>query len=175
MQIIRIISMVILSVVIAMRTKMRQIEPPDSGLDEDTSLIPNFTMFDESGEAVDFDSYRGKPMVINFWASWCPYCVEELPDFDRAQGEYADSVNFLYIDLNDGKRETVEKALAYLEKGKYENITTLFDTEGNASGLFRIRSLPTTLFVDREGHLVDYAVGRTSYERLTGRVDSMLA
>ena len=130
--------------------------PAGTGTSEKAEPVPNFTVYDRDGNEIDLESYLGKPVVINFWATWCPYCVAELSDFDSIAGEYSDRVNFMFIDVTDGRRETVEKALAYLEEGGYENIVSVFDTRGNASGLFRIRSLPTTIYLNSDGTFYDY-------------------
>ena len=142
---------------------------------EKAEPVPNFTVYDKDGNEIDLESFLGKPVVINFWATWCPYCVAELSDFDRIAGEYRDSVNFMFIDVTDGRRETVEKALKYIEERGYENITSVYDTRGNASGLFRIRSLPTTIYLNGDGTFYDNRIGQTNYDAVKNRLDGMLS
>ncbi len=176
---ILVLIIVALLAVVAVMGGMKKTESQASSFGESTGEkaepVPNFTVFDKDGNETDLDSYLGKPVVINFWATWCPYCVAELSDFDRIAGEYSDRVNFMFIDVTDGKRETVEKALAYLEDRGYENITSVYDTRGNASGLFRIRSLPTTIYLNGDGTFYDYRIGQTNYDAVKERLDGMLS
>ena len=66
-------------------------------------LAPDFTVYDASGKAVKLSDFRGTPVVINFWASWCKYCKEEMPDFNEVYKQYNGSVKFLFIDWVDGQ------------------------------------------------------------------------
>ena len=70
----------------------------------------DFTMLNSEGEEVSLYDYVGKPIVLNFWASWCPPCKAEMPDFEAAYQKYGDDVVFLMVNLTDGRRETVDTA-----------------------------------------------------------------
>ncbi len=139
-------------------------------------FVPNFQFTDKNGNTVDFDNFKGKPVVINFWGTWCPWCIHEMGDFDKAVGEYKEDVNFIFLDVANGPDETVEKVEKYLTDNNYDNITTYYDTLGYNGGvyMFGINSFPTTVYIDREGALYDAAIGATNYEKIKTVLDSML-
>jgi thiol-disulfide isomerase/thioredoxin len=130
-----------------------------------TDLAPNFTVYDEKGNEVKLSDYRGKPVVLNFWATWCYYCKEEMPDFNKAYKEYPD-VQFLMINATDGVQETKKKAMDYVEAEGFD-FPVLYDTETNAVRAYYISSFPSTFFIDANGELVTYANGMLDYETLT--------
>lgn len=137
---------------------------------EETQLAPDFTVYDLEGNEVMRSDYIGKPLVINFWATWCPYCVEELPMFDEVFAEVKDEVAFLMVDVVDGQRETVEKASEFLVKKGYQ-FPVAYDTELDASNQFGVAGLPTTVFIDGDGKLIASKEGKISKEQLLNGID----
>lgn len=129
-----------------------------------TSLAPNFTVYDENGNEVKLSDYKGKPVVINFWATWCYYCKEEMPDFNKAYKEYPD-VQFLMINATDGVQETKQQAMQYVEDEGYD-FPVFYDTELSAVNAYYVSSFPTTFFIDENGELVTYANGMLDYDTL---------
>ena len=118
---------------------------------------PDFTVIDYSGAEVNLSDYFGKPIVLNFWASWCPPCKEEMPDFNAAAQEHTD-IQFLMVNMTDGDRETVEIAKEYVEAQGF-TFPVFFDTELSAATAYGAYSLPTTYFIDGDGNLTTYANG----------------
>ena len=137
-------------------------------------LVPNFEFMDRDGNVVDFESFKGKPVVINFWGTWCPYCKLEMEDFNKAAGEYKDDVNFLFLDVADSEAETVERVEDYLNDKGFDNIVSYYDKPGYGIYMFGINSFPTTVYVDREGYLFDATIGMTNYNDIKDVIDSML-
>ena len=97
-------------------------------------------------------------MVINFWASWCPPCKQELPDFDSVYAEYRDRVEFMMVNVTDGMQETEKSARDYLS-GQSFGLPVYLDLYRQGAYAYRVSSLPATYFVDADGNLVTYAVG----------------
>jgi len=138
-------------------------ETNDSQENKKTSA-PDFTVLDYNGNEVNLSDFKGKPVVINFWATWCYYCKEEMPDFNSAYEKYPD-VEFLMINATDGYQETIESAKAYYEDEGY-NFNIYFDTEMDAVNTYGITGFPTTIFVDAEGNIVTGASGMLDLETL---------
>ena len=131
--------------------------PEEKNSGEKKYPAPDFTALDEAGEEVKLSDYFGKPVVLNFWASWCPPCKSEMPDFEAAFKVH-DDVQFLMVNLTDGAEETVDTARQYVEEQGY-TFPILFDTNYEAATAYMISSIPTTYFLDREGNLTAHAVG----------------
>ncbi len=125
---------------------------------------PNFTVYNEKGEPVQLSDYLGKPVVLNFWASWCYYCKEEMPDFDAAYKSNPE-IQFLMINVTDGSHETMATARAFIESKGY-SFPVVYDTTLEAANAYGASGLPMTVFIDREGNYVAYASGMLDAETL---------
>lgn len=136
----------------------------DAGDGADANKAPDFTVTDASGNEVRLSDFRGKPVVLNFWATWCDYCTWEMPYFDDAAAENPD-VQFLMVNVTDGLRETVRKASKYIEEEGYE-FDVFYDTQRDAVGAYYVNSYPATFFIDEEGDLVAYHRGMLNREML---------
>lgn len=106
---------------------------------------PDFTVYDEAGNEVRLSDYLGKPVVVNFWASWCGPCRMEMPEFQEKHLELGGEVQFLMINMTGG-RETVETARDFIA-GQGYTFPVLYDTEGDAAVTYGAYALPTTLIL----------------------------
>ena len=138
--------------------------------EEEASL--DFTAYDAAGNPVRLSDYFGKPIVLNFWASWCRPCQHEMPDFQQIYDELGEEVHFLMVNNTMG-RETQATAEAFLEEEGY-TFPVLFDTEGDAVRAFGASSLPTTFFLDQAGTPVVWGVGTMDSEVLRQGIDLIL-
>lgn len=129
-----------------------------------SNTAPDFTILDYAGNEVKLSDYKGKPVVLNFWATWCYYCKEEMPDFNRAYKEYPD-VQFLMVNATDGVQETMESAKNYVEQEAYE-FDVFFDTNQEAIRNYNVTGFPATFFIDKDGNLVTRGVGMLDFETL---------
>lgn len=148
--------------------------PQDSAAPEETERpkveAPDFTAVDADGTEVKLSDYVGKPIVLNFWASWCSPCKSEMPEFNAAWEELEGEVQFLMVNMTDGARETVESAREYVE-GEGFTFPVLFDTKSEAAIAYSAYSLPTTYFIDAEGYVTARAVGAIDGETLQKGLD----
>lgn len=130
---------------------------------------PDFTVYDGQGNPVKLSDYFGKPIVLNFWASWCPPCKAEMPHFEEAFKELDGQVQFLMINATGG-RETVTSAKAFIAQTGY-TFPVLYDTDAMASYVYQAYSLPTTYFIDAEGNLVAREIGMIDKDRLMANIE----
>ena len=144
-------------------------------IDKDGNLlVPVFSLTDRDGNEVSLADFEGKVVVLNFWASWCPPCKEEMPAFQEMNQEFeqADDVVILSVNLTDGQRETREKAIKYLDDNGF-TFKTLFDENNDVGYLFGIQSIPVTMIMDRDGYLRDYVMGSTTKDRVMESVNAI--
>ena len=131
---------------------------------------PDFTVYDESGNEVKLSDFLGKPVVLNFWASWCGPCKREMPDFEETYQQLGSNVQFLMINLTDGNGETVESASSFI-KGQGYTFPVFYDTASNAANTYGVYSIPTTYFIDAEGYAVAQATGAIDADTLQKGID----
>jgi peroxiredoxin len=131
---------------------------PLAGIDLDKPA-PDFELENISGQKVHLADLRGKPVVINYWATWCGPCVREMPMFEDYHKKYPDFV-MLGIDVEESA-EKVRKFIADLGL-EYE---ILLDQETKAADLYKVMILPSTYFVDQNGILRYQHLGYMSEEQ----------
>lgn len=144
--------------------------PADTAPERDAA--PDFTVYDAEGNALRLSDLRGAPVLINFWASWCPPCRSELPEFDEAFAAYGDRVRFLMVDLTGGG-ETQEGAARFIAENGYA-FPVYFDLAASAADANGIYSIPVTMTVDAEGNVVDSRIGALTGEQLTAMLDALV-
>ena len=131
---------------------------------------PDFTVYDAQGNPVRLSDYFGKPIVLNFWASWCGPCQMEMPDFDAKYQELGNDVQFLMINMTDGNRETVQTASDFIAKKGY-TFPVFYDTQMEAAMTYYAYSLPMTFFIDSNGNLITHVVGAINSKTLQRGID----
>ena len=136
-------------------------------------MAPDFIVLDREGAEVSLSDFIGKPVILNFWASWCGPCKSEMPEFEAAYQKYREEIQFMMVNLTDGSRETVETAAEYIA-GEGYTFPVFFDTESDAAITYGATSIPVTYFVDAEGHLVAYGSGALSGEILQSGMEMIL-
>ncbi len=138
-----------------------------------TQIAPDFTVLDAKGKQVSLSDYQGKPVVVNFWASWCGPCQSEMPAFEAAAKQYKDEVVFMMINLTDGTSETVESVGQFLKKSGY-TFPVYYDTTGQAASVYGVYSIPMTLLIDAKGNLVNHHTGMMSAAALENYIKQIL-
>ena len=126
---------------------------------------PDFTVYDMDGNPVKLSDFKGMPVVLNFWASWCGPCKAEMPDFDKVCKSLEGKVQFLMVNITDGTNETVESASGFIADAGY-SFPVFYDTDLDAAITYGIQSIPTTFFIDEGGQLVAFYAGSMSQTML---------
>jgi thiol-disulfide isomerase/thioredoxin len=108
-------------------------------------LAPDFTLLSLDGQAITLSELRGKPVLLNFWATWCPPCRAEMPALQKFHEQYGDQVTLLGINWAEDP-ETVRRFLERYDI-TYPNV---LDRQGKAFVLYRLTGIPTTFFLDEE-------------------------
>lgn len=132
--------------------------------------LPPISLTDLDGRQVSLRQFEGKPTVVNLWATWCPPCRREMPVLAQAQADHPD-LNFVFLNQS----EAAAKVNSFLGAERLTLHNVLLDRQGEASGKFGQRALPTTLFFDARGRLVDTRIGEVSLATLTERLQAVRA
>lgn len=151
-------------------TQNSLVTPKPTEATQETTPAPDFTVLDYDGNEVKLSDFKGTPVVLNFWASWCPPCKSEMPDFDEIYQDYKGKICFMMVNLTDGTQETIETAKGYVE-GEGCSFPVYFDTKSEGAMAYGVYSIPTTFFIDANGDVVAYASGALSKEGLQKGID----
>jgi len=117
--------------------------------DIDNSAAPDFTLKSESGENLRLSEFRGEVVMINFWASWCGPCRQEMPLLDELYSQYK-PMGFTILGVN--VEEDSSKAKQMLDESPV-NFPVLFDNQSEVSKLYNVVAMPSTVLVDRDGNI----------------------
>jgi cytochrome c biogenesis protein CcmG/thiol:disulfide interchange protein DsbE len=127
-------------------------------------LAPDFRLETFGGDRYTLSDLRGKPVLINFWASWCPPCRSEMPAIQNVFDEFQDQ-GFVILAVNSTDQDNLGNAITFAQIRKL-TFPILLDRDGSVGDLYEVRSLPTTFFVDPNGLIQDVVVGGPMSEAL---------
>jgi len=134
---------------------------------------PDFTVCDRDGNPHKLSDFRGKPVILNFWASWCGPCISEMPAFQECYETYGNEIHFLMVNLTDGAQETVETASQYIAEHGY-TFPVYYDTDMEGAYSYGVSAVPVSYFLDAQGNFVTWAQGALSAELLQQGVNILL-
>lgn len=126
----------------------------------DKKMAPELVLLDMEGVKHNIRDYRGKPVIINFWATWCPPCRRELPSMNRAWKKIKEEgIVMIAVDVGEDE-DTI-----FTFMGDYPiDFTVLLDSSGEISAKWPVVGLPTTFVLDKEGRLVYQAIGGREWD-----------
>ena len=144
--------------------------------------MPNIVLYDQYGKKHSLEEYKGQVVVINFWATWCGYCVRELPEFEKVYKEFGSNKKDVVI-LGVAGPKTKEnpnnvdvekdKIISFLKK---KNVTypTLMDEAGKSFDDYGVKYFPTTYVINKNGYLEGFVNGAISGEQLKNAINETL-
>ena len=149
---------------------------------KDDIKLPNIVLYDQYGKKHNIEEYKGKVVVINFWATWCGYCVEEMPAFEKVYKEFGSNKKDVIIlgvagpktkqNLNNVDVEK-DKIISFLNKNKI-TYPTLMDETGKSFNDYKVRALPMTYVINKDGYLEGFVSGAITAEQLRKAVNETL-
>lgn len=122
---------------------------------EDNFKAPTFSLKNLKGDEVNLENLKGKIVFVNFWATWCPPCRDEMPSMEKLYTKFKDK-DFIMLAVN--LREKPKKVRSFKEEYGL-SFTILLDTDGSVSKRYGVRAIPATFLIDREGYLIGRAIG----------------
>ena len=140
-------------------TPQGEIQAPQKGFS-----APDFTLQTFEGESFNLSDLRGKAILVNFWASWCPPCRSEMPAMQRVYEDFQDQ-DFLVLAVNSTHQDNLGDAITFAQYHKLD-FPILLDQDGSAGRSYDVRSLPTSFFIDPDGIIQDVVVGGPMSEAL---------
>jgi len=132
------------------------------------SQAPSFRLLDLEGKEQSLENYTGRPLIINFWTTWCRFCVAEMPLLQELYGSGED-VTVLAVNIKE-RQEDVE---VFIRDAGY-TFPVLLDENGEAASAYRVRGLPTTFAVNADGVITAIRIGAFDAQGLAALVESTM-
>ncbi len=132
-------------------------------------LAPDFRLSRADGSALQLSELRGQPVFLNFWATWCTFCLEEMPDMQRISEEFDGQIVVLGVNAGD----SVSSGTAFADRigATYELV---YDTQQQVVDGYRIRAMPSSYFIDADGRIVDAHLGFLTWDDMLDKVTALL-
>ena len=132
---------------------------------------PEFLVRDQYEMSHNIKKYEGKVIFLNFWATWCPPCREEMPAIEELYKEYGENKrDVVFLGVNSEKKNKVEK---FLKNEKY-TFPTLFDINGEITNKYYINAFPTTFIINEKGEIYGRIIGAITKETMKQAIQSVL-
>lgn len=145
-----------------------------SSSEKQKNKAPDFTVYDEDMNEVKLSDFEGTPVVLNFWATWCGYCKDEMPYFQKASENFSEEqVKILMINMTDGRSETKEKAIEYMKNNNY-TMNLLLDIDQEVANGYRVSGIPRTIFIDKDGYIREDKVGKIDADTLNTMIEELV-
>jgi cytochrome c biogenesis protein CcmG/thiol:disulfide interchange protein DsbE len=135
-------------------------------------LAPEIALLDINGNEITLSELRGHPVIVNFWATWCPPCRAEMPAMQRAKLDYEEEV--IVLAVNSTNQDSLPAVKQFIDQFEI-SFPVLLDEQGIAANTYQISSLPTTYFIGKDGVINEVVIGGPMAEALLrSRIDKML-
>lgn len=140
---------------------------------EKGNIAPDFTLYNLDGKPITLSELKGKRVVLNFWATWCPPCEAEMPHMQEYYEKYKKEDNVEIVGVNlTFERETVERVEQFLESYKI-TFPILLEPDATVASLYKIITIPSTFMIDTEGRIQKQIVGPLDLDTLRENVTQL--
>src|SRR5437764_14704829 len=133
------------------RTKLGEFVPSSTPFP-----APALSLTNAAGETVGLTEFRGKPVLVNLWATWCEPCLREMPSLERLQSRLGDRIAVLTVSEDRGGGKIVEP---FIGKPELNSVKIYLDPKSEVGSAFEVRGLPTSVLIDRDGKVAGRADG----------------
>jgi cytochrome c biogenesis protein CcmG/thiol:disulfide interchange protein DsbE len=127
------------------------------------NVAPDFSLQTLNGQTVHLSDFRGKPVIVNFWTTWCPPCKKEMPDMEKFYKTYHSEVELLAVHLTS--QDTRENAKSFVNEYQL-SFPVVLDEKKNALKLYHIQTIPTSYIIDQDGVIRKKIVGPMTYKQM---------
>lgn len=132
---------------------------------------PDFSLKNIDGKDIYLSDFAGKPVMINFWATWCPSCEKEMPEIEKFYENYKAS-GLVVLSVNATSQDNIDKVKEWIQKDQL-TFPILLDESGLVTWQYQLNGLPTSYFIDRQGIIRESQVGGVNPDYLDGYFSEM--
>jgi len=137
--------------------------------EEEKVYAPDFTLTSMADETYTLSEFQGKKVIVNFWATWCPYCVDEMPDLTKLAQDYEDDLVVLAVNVDESK----SKIQDFLDENPNIDLNILLDPKGKTAGAYGANALPLTIGINSDGSVETGYPGMLNYEQMVGMYEML--
>jgi len=137
-----------------------------------TGDAPDISLMDYNGNEVKLSDFYDKAVVLNFWASWCPPCKAEMPDFEEAYKEYGKDVNFIMVSHLAWGQDNMDSAKAFYDNSGY-TFPIYFDYKFEGYEKYGLDSIPQTFVIDKNGNIYKHFTGMITEFQLSSAIKAV--
>ena len=131
-------------------------------INKELKKYDELTFLDDKNNQLDLNNYKGSLILLNFWATWCAPCKEEMPSLDQLQ-DHKDFTNLKIFPINVGQ-DNLEKSLNFFEDLEIKNLEVYFDTPITLAKKFGLRGIPTSILIDKNGFEFARIIGSINFD-----------
>ena len=150
--------------IVSSRVSAEQSTAPGIAQPQEGFLAPDFQLTSLAGENIRLSDLRGRAVILNFWASWCPPCRAEMPAIQAVHEKYS-AEDLIVVAINASSQDNLDAAQEFLDSLNL-SFLVLKDTTGSVQELYQVTALPTTFFIDRQGIIQKLVIGGPMSEAL---------
>jgi len=139
-------------------------ELEDFELSKEKKNISTLTFKNQNEDKIKFSDFKGKILLVNFWATWCVPCIKEMPSLDRLKSKIDKNFDVIAISVD---RDGIDKVTNFFNENKINNLAKFFDIKNSLAKELDLFGVPTSFFVDKKGNLIGYYQGDMEWDNDT--------